>query len=106
MSASFVAPASPPALVPAPTNVLRIATYNIHGAIGCDGVRAPQRIAQVIGELDADIVALQEVPLGGTHGPDILPELRAATGLQAIAGPTLDTPERRYGNAVLTRLPV
>jgi endonuclease/exonuclease/phosphatase family metal-dependent hydrolase len=106
MSEFFIAPARPPAAWRAETEVLRIATYNIHGAVGRDGKRAPQRIAQVIGELDADIVALQEVPLGGTHGPDVLPELRAATGLQAIAGPTLDTPERRYGNAVLTRLPV
>jgi endonuclease/exonuclease/phosphatase family metal-dependent hydrolase len=87
-------------------HVLRIATYNIHGAIGRDRECAPRRIAQVISELDADIVALQEVPLGGRDAPDILPELRDATGLHAIAGPALDTPERRYGNAVLTRLPV
>ena len=86
--------------------MLRIATYNIHGAIGCDGVYMPRRIADVIAELDADIVALQEVPLGGRDAPDVLPILRDATGMLAIAGPTLDTPERRYGNAVLTRLPI
>ncbi|TDY39063.1 endonuclease/exonuclease/phosphatase family metal-dependent hydrolase [Paraburkholderia rhizosphaerae] len=86
--------------------VLRIATYNIHGAIGSDRVYAPRRIADVIAELDADIVALQEVPLGGHDAPDVLPILRDATDMLAISGPTLDTPERRYGNAVLTRLPV
>jgi endonuclease/exonuclease/phosphatase family metal-dependent hydrolase len=88
------------------SRVLRIATYNIHGAIGSDGVYMPRRIADVIAELDADIVALQEVPLGGRDAPNVLPVLRDATDMLAIAGPTLDTPERRYGNAVLTRLPV
>lgn len=97
------APSKPAA---ADLRVLRIATYNIHGAIGCDGVYMPQRIADVIAELDADIVALQEVPLGGRAAPNALPMLREATDMLAIAGPTLDTPERRYGNAVLTRLPV
>ncbi|MDQ7977604.1 endonuclease/exonuclease/phosphatase family protein [Paraburkholderia sp. SARCC-3016] len=98
------APSKPAA---ADSRVLRIATYNIHGAIGCDGVYMPQRIADVIAELDADIVALQEVPLGGRDAPpNALPMLREATDMLAIAGPTLDTPERRYGNAVLTRLPV
>jgi endonuclease/exonuclease/phosphatase family metal-dependent hydrolase len=90
----------------ADSRVLRIATYNIHGAIGCDGVYMPRRIADVIAELDADIVALQEVPLGGRDAPNVLPMLREATDMLAIAGPTLDTPKRRYGNAVLTRLPV
>ncbi|GAB7523951.1 endonuclease/exonuclease/phosphatase family protein [Paraburkholderia sp. 2C] len=90
----------------ADSRVLRIATYNIHGAIGSDGVYMPRRIADVIAELDADLVALQEVPLGGRDAPDVLPMLRDATDMRAIAGPTLDTPERRYGNAVLTRLPV
>ncbi|MBP0590096.1 endonuclease/exonuclease/phosphatase family protein [Paraburkholderia sp. LEh10] len=85
---------------------LRLATYNIHGAIGTDGLRAPERIASVIRELDADIVALQEVPLGGSLAPNALPVLREATGMDAIAGPTLDTRERRYGNAILSRLPI
>jgi endonuclease/exonuclease/phosphatase family metal-dependent hydrolase len=88
------------------SRVLRIATYNIHGAIGSDGVFMPRRIADVIAELDADIVALQEVPLGGRDAPDVLPMLHDAADMSAIAGPTLDTPGRRYGNAVLTRLPV
>jgi endonuclease/exonuclease/phosphatase family metal-dependent hydrolase len=85
---------------------LRIATYNIHGTIGTDRVASPERIAGVIRELDADIVALQEVPLGGSFAPNALPVLRAMTGMDAIAGPTLDTPERRYGNAILSRLPI
>jgi len=85
---------------------LRIATYNIHGTVGADRQPSPERIAGVIRELDADIVALQEVPLGGSFAPNALPVLREMTGMDAIAGPTLDTPERRYGNAILSRLPI
>lgn len=90
----------------ADTQALRIATYNIHGAVGTDRVRSAERIAKVIAELDADVVALQEVPLGGSFAPNALPVLRETTGMEAVAGPTLDTPERRYGNAILSRLPI
>ncbi|KMZ13731.1 Endonuclease/Exonuclease/phosphatase family protein [Candidatus Burkholderia humilis] len=78
---------------------LRIATYNLHAAVGIDGKFAPERIDEVLPEIDADIFALQEVPLGGTGSPDVLQRM---TNLHAVAGPTLDTPQRRYGNAVRT----
>jgi endonuclease/exonuclease/phosphatase family metal-dependent hydrolase len=89
---------------------IRIATYNVHGGygawIGRSASRAGERISGVIAELNADIVALQEVPLGGSHTPDLLSLLRDVTGMQAVEGPTLDTSRRRYGNAVLSRLPI
>lgn len=89
---------------------LKIATYNIHGGLPAWTAQSKRqmvaRIAQVIEEVDADIIALQEVPLGGSDTPDVLSQLREATGMTAVEGPTLDTPKRRYGNAVLSRLPV
>ncbi|MPW08186.1 endonuclease [Paraburkholderia sp. CNPSo 3155] len=85
---------------------LRIGTYNLHGAVGIDGKFAPERIGDVLAEIDADIFALQEVPLGGASSPDVLALLQRMTGLDAVAGPTFDTPARRFGNAVLTRYPV
>lgn len=85
---------------------LTIATYNIHGAIGCDGLFAPERVAGVLREMRADIVALQEVPLGGTRTPDVLAMLQKATGYKAAKGPACDTRERRYGNVVLSRYPI
>jgi endonuclease/exonuclease/phosphatase family metal-dependent hydrolase len=86
---------------------LRLVTWNIHGAVGANRVREPERIARVLKEIDPDVVALQEVPLGG-HGEraDVLAILREHTGWHAVAGPTLDTPARRFGNAVLTRWPI
>jgi len=39
---------------------VRVASYNIRKAIGLDGCRDPDRIADVLGEIDADVVVLQE----------------------------------------------
>lgn len=40
---------------------LRIATYNIHKCVGIDRRYSPERIAEVLEEIDADVIALQEV---------------------------------------------
>ncbi len=37
-----------------------MATYNVHACVGRDGRHDPERVAKVVTELDADIVALQE----------------------------------------------
>ena len=82
---------------------IRLASYNIHLGIGRDGEFNPERIAQVIDELDADTIALQEVSLG-VQGFDMPDFLSKRCGLTAITGPTLITPSHEYGNAILTRL--
>lgn len=83
-----------------------IATYNIHGAVGCDGRFSPERVAEVLAEMRVDIIALQEVPLGGSRTPNVLAALQKATGYVAAEGPACVRPERRYGNAVLSRYPI
>jgi endonuclease/exonuclease/phosphatase family metal-dependent hydrolase len=87
---------------------LVLATYNVHGCVGRDGRRDPERVATVIGELQADVIALQEVAAHSEPGPaeDQFHLLAERTGLFALPGPTLDHPRGRYGNALLTRLPV
>lgn len=40
--------------------MLRVASYNIRKAIGTDRRRVPERILDVLNEIDADVVALQE----------------------------------------------
>jgi endonuclease/exonuclease/phosphatase family metal-dependent hydrolase len=84
---------------------LTVATYNIHDAIGADGEFAPERIAAVIAELNADVIALQEI---GSHvaGTDVLAFLRDATSYIAVAGPTRQRGSGEYGNCLLTRFPV
>ncbi len=84
---------------------IRIASYNTHGGIGRDGHFVPKRIADVLKEMDADIVALQEVENRAT-GFDMLAYLKGETGFEAIAGPTLLRRGADYGNGLLTRFEV
>lgn len=83
-----------------------VATYNIHRCIGTDGRHAPSRIAEVLAELEVDVVALQEVDVHLESGVDQFEFLARTTGMTAIAGPTLESGSRRYGNALLTRAAV
>lgn len=39
---------------------IRVASYNIRKAIGTDRRRSPERVLEVLGEVDADVIALQE----------------------------------------------
>jgi endonuclease/exonuclease/phosphatase family metal-dependent hydrolase len=85
-----------------------IASYNIHSCVGLDGHLAPQRIVEVIRELDADIVALQEVD--AQHRIDGYLDqwvyLAEETGYYCTPGISLRTHRRNYGNALLSRMPV
>ena len=70
--------------------------------MGGDGRYVPQRIFDVLSELEADVVALQEVPLQGAHG-NFLVELEHATGYHVAAGPLFERRGIEFGNAVLSR---
>lgn len=83
---------------------LRVATYNIHRCLGRDRQIKPERIAEVLSDIDADVVALQEVAVASTPGGDVLDFLSSATGMKAIEGFTLLEKTGRYGNAVLARV--
>jgi endonuclease/exonuclease/phosphatase family metal-dependent hydrolase len=85
-----------------------VATYNIHACGGVDGRFDPQRVAEVIRELDADIIALQEVDAQHRIAGyvDQWAFLAAATGHHYTAGISLRTHRRNFGNALFTRQPV
>lgn len=87
-------------------NVLRIASYNIHRCIGCDGQHNPQRVARVLRSLDADIIALQEVGFETDKEHNVLQYLGKSIDAQVIEGITLLDERGHYGNAILSRLPI
>ncbi len=87
-------------------SVVRLCTYNIHGAIGTDGRFDPARIAAVIQETGSDIVALQEVEHHDVDGEDLPDYLARVGGYQLHLGPTQIRYRRPYGNALLSRLPL
>ena len=74
---------------------LRVASYNVHGAVGSDGRRDVERIARVIVELGCDTVGLQE-----TYGSALIGE---RLGMHVIASPDHCWHDRHVGNALLTR---
>jgi endonuclease/exonuclease/phosphatase family metal-dependent hydrolase len=84
---------------------IRLASYNVHRAIGTDGRCDPYRILGVLQEIDADVIALQEVEAQDSGG-DMLEWLSKETGFRAIAGTTLRRHDGIYGNGLLTRLHV
>lgn len=89
----------------APEGSLRLASYNIHKCVGLDRRFDPDRIRQVIRELAADIVALQEVDqrFGERAGLLDLARLEAETGLVPV--PVNGHPRAHgwHGNLILVR---
>ena len=68
---------------------LTLATYNVHRCIGTDGRYSPGRIVSVLRELDADVIALQEVDSPAHRGLELLKGIANELKLIPIAGPTL-----------------
>jgi endonuclease/exonuclease/phosphatase family metal-dependent hydrolase len=87
------------------TSALRVATWNIHGAIGSDGRYAPDRIVGVLQEIGADVVALQEVASQEAH-TSFLADLERETGYHVVAGLLRQRHGTDFGNAILSRFPV
>ncbi len=88
---------------------LRVATYNIHKCRGFDGKTAPARIIDVIGELEADILCLQEVvnAPGGRQIYDQAHEIsKAFPEYEWSFGANRPLRGGTYGNMTLARRPM
>jgi len=85
--------------------VLRAMTYNIHSCVGTDKKVAPERIARVIGDSAADVVALQEVDNGipRTRHQDQAKLLAEMLDMEAFFFPVVSRGDQKYGLAVLSR---
>ncbi|WP_174286532.1 endonuclease/exonuclease/phosphatase family protein [Sphingomonas bacterium] len=84
--------------------MMKVASYNIHKGVGGDRRCDPARIMDVLGELDADIVALQEVDRRfGTRARIIPDTLIERDGWQVVGGRTRSASMGWHGNAILVR---
>ena len=84
---------------------VRVATYNLHSGVGVDRRFRPQRILAVIAELEADIIAMQEV-LSPVAGFDVHENLREDTGFHLATLATMQLAGGTFGNALLSRWPI
>ena len=87
---------------------VRIMTYNVHSCIGMDGKLSPERIARVIARYDADIIALQELDVGRlrTGSVDQAHLIARYLEMDFHFHPAMHLEEERYGDAILTHLPL
>ena len=87
---------------------LRVLSYNIHHGAGIDGRLDLERIARIIQQSEADVVALQEVDQSTTRTGkvDQPAELARLTGLHVVFGGNIPLQGGGYGNAVLSRHPI
>lgn len=86
-------------------SMLKVASYNIHKCVGTDRRRNPARIIDVLNEIDADIIALQEADrrFGGRAAaiPQLL--LEQNSDYQAVPLDVQADSMGWHGNAILIR---
>ncbi|CAN5235996.1 endonuclease/exonuclease/phosphatase family protein [soil metagenome] len=82
-----------------------VASYNVHKCVGVDGCFDPTRITAVIKELNADVLALQEVDqrFGDRTGLLDFSRIERETGLVAVPIKPLRGSHGWHGNIVLIR---
>lgn len=85
---------------------IRVATYNIHRSRGMDRRVMPRRIAEVLRDIDADVIALQEVIGAGPGGTGQAEEIGAALGMGWVMAPVRQLRRHLFGNVVMSRFPI
>lgn len=84
---------------------MRLMSYNIRNLRGMDDTRDLQRVARVINEANADVVALQEVDsvTGRSGQTDVLALLAAETQMHPVYAAAIDYDGGKYGVGILSR---
>ncbi len=90
---------------PAAERRLRVVTYNVHACIGRDGELLPQRICEVLAELRADFIGIQELEDRPFGDEPVSAYLARELGMRAYRGATLKRRDAHYGNLLLSREP-
>lgn len=84
---------------------ITFASYNIHKAVGLDRRRDPDRILNILREIDADVLALQEVDRRYGRRMAVLPldAIHSATDYVPVPLSTKPDSLGWHGNAILVR---
>lgn len=91
------------------TKPLRVVTYNVHSCVGLDGRLSPARIARVLAQCDADVVALQELDVMRSRTGRLDQAAEIARLLETehrFFHPAISAADEQYGDAILSRLPM
>ena len=88
------------------SHTIRVVTYNVHRGRGLDGRTKPDRIAAVLQDVGADVVALQEVVGAGPRHGGHAEAIGAALGMGWVMAPTRQLWSHQFGNVVLSRFPI
>lgn len=85
--------------------MLRVATYNIQKSVGLDARRSPERILDVIAEIDPDVLAVQEIDHRFGERRTTLPPALIAARTDLLAVPFGPRPQGLgwHGNSILVR---
>ena len=85
--------------------MIRVASYNMRKAIGTDRRRKPERTIDVLNELGADVIALQEADrrFGARASAIPLPLLEQHSDYKAVAFEAREGSIGWHGNAILVR---
>src|SRR5829696_1563721 len=85
--------------------MISVASYNIQKSIGSDFRRRPERVLSVLSELDADVVALQEVDRRfGERATSLSAEaISAETPYRAVLFNARPASIGWHGNVILVR---
>ena len=108
LGAGCQGPSKGPAPPAASVDTLRVLAYNIHHGAGMDEKLDLERIAELIREVDPDLVTLQEIDsvTSRTMSVDQVVELGRLTGLRPIFGGFMPYRGGTYGMALLSAWPV
>lgn len=87
---------------------VKVATYNIHKGVGLDRRFSPERIVDVLREIDADLIALQEVLCHSQlqRRDDQANFIGEELGMDFRIGENRKINGGDYGNVILSRLPI
>ena len=84
---------------------LTIMSYNVRNGQGLDGITDYKRVAEIIADVRADCIALQELDSATQRSNRlvVLDELARHTGLHATYGPAITHQGGKYGIGMLTK---